>query len=173
MRRAIYVLAVLVAIILVVTVIGYSLPEDHTATAQRTYDHSVAAVWSMITTVERYPEWRPSVEAVEVLSASGERPKWRETWSRREKVTFRVTEWAEPRQLAVVIDDDDLPYGGRWVYGLSHAGDGCTLTITEEGEVHNPIFRFVARLFMDPTKTIDVYLDNLEQGLSSNPGSRT
>jgi len=171
MRGLIYFFAVLVAIILIATVVGYMLPVEHTATAQRTYDRSVAAVWAMITTVENYPKWRPSVKSVEVLNASGERPKWRETWGKRERVTFRVTEWDEPRRLTVVIDDQHLPFGGRWIYGLSPAGDGCTLTITEEGEVYNPIFRLASRFFMDPSRTIRAYLDNLGQGLASGKGS--
>jgi hypothetical protein len=167
MRRAIVVIAVLVVIVAVVTVIGYFLPVSHTATAQRTYDRPVAAVWSMITTVERYPAWRPSVKSVEVLSPPGKRLRWRETWNRGNRITFRVTEKEEPRLLVVAVDDDDLPFGGRWTYGLSPAGNGCTLTITEDGEVYNPIFRFVSRLFMDPTRSINTYLDDLEEGISN------
>ena len=37
---------------------------------------------------------------------------------------------------------------------------GTRVTVTEEGEVYNPIFRVVSR-FMDPSATIRQYLTNL------------
>ena len=59
------------------------------------------------------------------------------------------------------IADKELPFGGTWDYRLEPAGTGSRITITENGEVYNPIFRFVSRYFMGHTATIDKYLTAL------------
>jgi hypothetical protein len=59
------------------------------------------------------------------------------------------------------IADPSLPFGGRWVYELEPTPSGGTrVTVTEEGEVYNPIFRVVSR-FMDQSATIKEYLTDL------------
>jgi hypothetical protein len=60
------------------------------------------------------------------------------------------------------IANPKLPYGGSWTYEVSAAADGGTmLRITEQGEVYNPIFRFVSRFFLSNTKTMEIYLNAL------------
>jgi hypothetical protein len=57
------------------------------------------------------------------------------------------------------IADSNLPFGGSWTYELAPAGDGeTTLRITEDGEVYNPIVRFVSRFVMGHDATIKQYL---------------
>ena len=57
------------------------------------------------------------------------------------------------------IEDTNLPFGGSWTYELAPVGDSeTTLRITEDGEVYNPIFRFVSRFVMGHDATIRQYL---------------
>jgi hypothetical protein len=58
----------------------------------------------------------------------------------------------------VRIADKDLPYGGQWTYELEPQGLQTALRITEDGEIYNPVFRFVSRFVMGHTATIDNYL---------------
>jgi hypothetical protein len=51
-----------------------------------------------------------------------------------------------PRLLRMRIADAELPFGGTWTYEIRPADGGSTLTITEDGEVYNPIFRLISRL---------------------------
>jgi hypothetical protein len=46
---------------------------------------------------------------------------------------------------------------------LQPQSQGCLLTITEEGEIYNPVFRFVSRFVIGYTATIDGYLARLAQ----------
>jgi len=59
------------------------------------------------------------------------------------------------------IADKGLPFGGSWDYRIEPVGAGSRITITENGEVYNPIFRFVSKYFMGHTATIDKYLTAL------------
>jgi hypothetical protein len=65
------------------------------------------------------------------------------------------------------IADPHLPFGGTWTYEVAPAvGGGSTLTITENGEVYNLVFRFISRFVMGYTATIDRYLEALRKKLS-------
>ena len=60
-----------------------------------------------------------------------------------------------------VIADKDIPFGGTWDYRIEQDGTGSRITITENGEVYNPIFRFVSRFVLGHTATLDKYLTAL------------
>jgi hypothetical protein len=77
-------------------------------------------------------------------------------------VTYVVRELQPATRLVLAIDDDELAYGGRWVYALTPADDGGTrITITEEGFVKNPIFRFLSHKVLSQTATLERYLSDL------------
>jgi hypothetical protein len=78
-----------------------------------------------------------------------------------------------PQRLVSRIADERLPYGGTWTYELAPAGDGTRLTITERGEIYNPVFRFVARFVMGHTATMNGVLRALgaRHGERVTPGA--
>jgi uncharacterized protein YndB with AHSA1/START domain len=141
--------------------IGFSLPQDHVASRTATFNKPVADVWSTITDVDAFPRWRSGISRVEVL---GRQPlRWREHGS--DTLTFQVVESQPPSRLVTEIADTDLPFGGRWIYELKASGQATELTITEQGQVYNPVFRFISRFVMGHTATIDAYLRDLEKAL--------
>lgn len=56
-------------------------------------------------------------------------------------------------------------FGGTWTYELEPEGSGTRLTITEEAELYNPIFRFLARFVLGQTRALDAYLEWLRRQL--------
>ena len=50
-----------------------------------------------------------------------------------------------PPERVTRIADESLPFGGSWTYRVVGNEKGCTLTIREDGEVYNPLFRFMSR----------------------------
>jgi hypothetical protein len=69
----------------------------------------------------------------------------------------------EPPSLVVTrIVGDGLPFGGTWTYRIAPAPGGSDLTITEDGEVYNPIFRFMSRFVFGHVGTIDAFLASLK-----------
>jgi hypothetical protein len=85
---------------------------------------------------------------------------WRETDKGGQTIAYEAVESAPPRRLVTRIADPSLPFGGTWTYDIAPAssGSGPTLSITENGEVYNPVFRFVSRYIMGHAATIDSYL---------------
>ncbi len=149
-----------VLVVALVTAIGYALPQDHVASVTRHVPMPPAAVFAQITDVERYPHWRKDVERVEVMSRTPLR--WREA-SGGDTITFEMTESVPAARLVSRIADPDLPFGGTWTYELSGDGGGTRITITERGEVYNPIFRFLSRFVFGHTATMETFLEGLAQ----------
>ena len=61
MRYALIAIGVIVALVLIVVVVGWTLPERHRASMERTYNASPAALFSLITDVQSFPTWRKEV----------------------------------------------------------------------------------------------------------------
>lgn len=59
------------------------------------------------------------------------------------------------------ILDTNLGYSGKWTYVFASENGGARLTITEDGEVSNALFRFMSRYVFGHTATLDAYLSSL------------
>lgn len=158
LRISLYILGTLSVLALVVVAIGYALPQGHVASVKATLPVAPEQVFERISNPARYREWRKDITSLDVLSTQP--LKWRER-SSRDVITFEAVDTRPPEQFVVRIADPDLPFGGTWTYELRREGSGTHLTITERGEVYNPIFRFVGRFFMSPTATMERYLEAL------------
>ena len=58
------------------------------------------------------------------------------------------------------IAEKNLPFGGTWTIDIAPTGRQRG-AVTEDGEIYNPIFRFMARFFFGYTATIEGYLRDL------------
>lgn len=161
MKWLLIIIGALVALMLTVTLIGMALPQSHVA--ERT-EHLAAPpdkVWSIVTSVAKYPAWRSDVASIEMLRSDSGKPAWREISPKGSKLSFEATTSDAPSHFVTLITDKGLPFGGSWDYRIDPDGAGSRITITEHGEVYNPLFRFVSRFVIGHTATIDKYLASL------------
>lgn len=170
MKIALYVAGVLALLVLIIVVIGSSLPESHTASREVTVPASPDRVFALIATPADYARWRPDVDSVEVLPPEGGKERFREHGSNG-ALLMRIDERAPGSRFVTAIADSTLPFGGRWSYDLTPSGTGTRLRITEDGKVYNPIFRFVSRFVFGHTATMDAYLAAVEKELRGNTAS--
>lgn len=163
-------LAVVLAV-MVVLVVGSGLPVEHSATVERAVAGTERQVWDVITDVERFPEWRPGVAEVVRLEDRNGLPAWRESGSAG-RLTLSVVWFEPPVRMVVRVTDDDSAFGGAWTYELSPADEpGRTrVTITEDGEVYSPLFRFVSRYVTGHERTLRRYLEALEGRMQAVAG---
>ncbi|HKO59073.1 MAG TPA: SRPBCC family protein [Thermoanaerobaculia bacterium] len=153
MKIALIVIGSLVVAVSIVVLIGARLPRNHVAARERRFDSPPAAVYAAIRDVASYATWRGDVQRVELLSAT----RFREH-GKNGAVTYDVVEDVPGRKLVTRIADLDLGYSGSWTYELAPEGTGTLLRITENGEVSNPLFRFMSRYVFGQTATMDAYL---------------
>ena len=147
-----------------VVLTGALLPREHQARRTGRFRRPPKAVWDAIHDVDAYPEWRSDVEKVDRLPNSGGRPRWREH-SRGQQISYEIFDAKPNSKLVTRIIDEKLPFGGRWTFVLEPTSDGCTLTIVEDGEVKNPLFRFMSRFVYGHSATIDAYFEALGKKL--------
>ncbi len=160
------VVGVVAAVVSLMALIGLALPVGHQASRSADIPASPAEVFALIRDVERYPQWRSGVTDVAVVDRTTELPRFRETGDFG-PIVFRMEQADPPTFLRTRIDDPDQPFGGTWTYVLVPAAGGTRLTITEDGEVYNPLFRFLSRFVFSQTATIETYLDDVRTRLSS------
>ena len=77
MRYLLIAVAAIVAFVLIVLLVGWSLPVKHTATGEATFKSSPDSLYQLITDVDRFPQWRSSVKSVERLPDSAGKKRFR------------------------------------------------------------------------------------------------
>jgi hypothetical protein len=160
MRWALVVILVLVLLVGVVVAVGAMLPQSHIASVRATYAKPPEVVYGMVSDVGSAPSWRPEVERVEILSGPDEPLRWRETGSFR-VITFSQQAAEPPARFIAHIDDAGGAFGGTWTYEIAPAPGGSTLTLTEAGEVYNPVFRFMSKFIFGHYGTMESYAKSL------------
>jgi uncharacterized protein YndB with AHSA1/START domain len=158
------IVGVIVGLVLIVTIIGALLPKKHTASRTARFNQPADRVWRIITDHANEPTWRGDIRKKERLPDQGGHAVWREHRGRGDVLTLETIELqppsgTSPGRMVGRIADENLPFGGTWTFVLTPEGAAaCTLTITEDGEIYNPIFRFMARFVIGYHGSIDGYL---------------
>ncbi|HEY7474526.1 MAG TPA: SRPBCC family protein [Vicinamibacterales bacterium] len=155
----------LISFVAVLAIVGMFLPKGHRASRTTVYRAPPSRVFAIITDFARFPEWRSGVTTVELLGDDGRGLRFRENGTHG-AVTYRVERREPDSTLVTRIDDPSLPYGGKWTLEVKPAPDGASLTITEDGEIYNPIFRVLSKVIFSPYATIDTYQADLRQRLT-------
>ena len=159
LRYIVMIVGLLVVLIAVVLIVGSALPEKHTVTREARYRATPEQLFTLIRNVSDYPSWQKAVSKVEMLPDVDGKPRMRETNS-GQAITYELSNIVPNQGMVSRIADAKLPFGGSWTYeiapGATH--DLTTLRITEDGEVYNPVYRFVSKYVMGHSATIDKYL---------------
>lgn len=150
----------LVAVVLVVVVIGWSLPVAHEASRSATFNTTPDALYALISDVASYPRWWSEISQIEMLPADGGRIRFREHMTTG-PIVMEVIDAVPPSRFVTRIADPDQPFGGTWTFEITPASRGTRLTITERGEIYNPLFRFMSRFLFGYTGTMESFLQAL------------
>ncbi len=172
LRYIVIIVGLMVAVVALVLIVGSALPEKHTVTREATYRATPEQLFTLIRNVSDYPSWQKSSSRVEVLPDVDGKPRFRETNS-GQAITYALSDIVPNRRMMSIIVDSKLPFGGSWTYELipGAAHDLTTLRITEDGEVYNPVFRFVSKYVMGHSATIDKYLASVATRYPRLPAS--
>ena len=129
MNVLILIVVTAVVIVGVVAAIGATLPREHTASRTAQFPRPPQDVWACIT------------------DATSNSP-----------VPVDVLESRPPHLLVTRVKETEKMFGGTWTIAIAPAAGGSTVTITEEGWVANPIFRFISRFVIGHHATMDSLL---------------
>jgi uncharacterized protein YndB with AHSA1/START domain len=163
------VMGVLLGLLVLIFVTGMLLSKAHVVSRSLKIKAPPDKLWPVIGDFENVPTWHPQVIQVERLPDHHGREVWRETYKGGYRITLETTECLPPRRLIRSIAAEKGPFTGCWEFEITPAEEGCRLTITEKGEVSNPVFRFMFRLFMDPAMYLEKYLKALAAKFGEAP----
>jgi Polyketide cyclase / dehydrase and lipid transport len=158
MKWALIVVGVLVTLVALVAVIGVMLPKNHLASRSSHFRQPPQAIWDAITGA---PDWRPDIRSFEKLPPRDGHRAWKEIDKHGQAIAYVSVDENSPHRLVTRIADPKLPFGGTWTYEIVPESGGCQLTITEAGEIYNPIFRFMSRFVLGYSGSIETYLKAL------------
>ena len=164
MRWIALIFALLVAIVVGVFLAGAMLPLKHSVSRSLTLHQKPEAVWQAVTDHQHDPQWRSDVANVTRLDDRNGHPLWEEKYKNGDAMRIETTASEPPRRLVRKIVDQTM-FGGVWTYEVTPSADGnsTTVRITEDGEVYNPAFRFIARFVMGHATTLEKYLKSLAE----------
>jgi len=154
--------AVLAGAAFIVVLIGSLLPKHHVASRAITLRRKPEEEFQLISDFKTAPSWRSNVLDVELLPPSNGHIRYREKGTNG-TITMEIVKSDPPLRMAARIADKGLPFGGMWIFDVSPTAEGCRLNITEQGEIYNPVFRFVSRFLMGYHRTLDTYLQNVSR----------
>jgi hypothetical protein len=155
MRILLMVVAGVVLLVISVVIIGSLLPKRHVVARSAAYRATPEHLFSLIAGPQ---DWRPDVVRCEALPSVDGREMMHETTRNGETITYELLERRPPRSVKRRIATENLPYSGAWTYALEASDKMTIVRITEDGQVHNPVFRFVSRFILGHTRTMDAYL---------------
>ena len=138
----------------------------HSVSRKAHFNHRPEALWEIIADIQGQVAWREDLRQVERLPDKNGRQMWRETGKRGAAVDVRGRS-SLPR-LDSSSDASRTRTCRSGVAGtleIGEYGEVTSLTITEDGEIYNPIFRFMSRFVIGQTATIDGYLRSLGKRL--------
>jgi hypothetical protein len=148
----------IVVLVGLVALVGAMLPVRHSVTRKARYRASPDALYAVIAGP---PDWRTGVKSFGTLPENSGRKQWWEEDSHGQKITYELVEDQPGRHMVTRIADRGLPFGGTWSFDITPVADGSELRITEDGEVYNVIFRFMARFLFGYSASAEGYLRDL------------
>jgi uncharacterized protein YndB with AHSA1/START domain len=164
MKKLRWVALVLVLFVLGLLGFGWLQPREHVASSRLVLRAAPDTVWSLITDHAAMPDWRSGLEKVERAPDQDGHAVWIET-SGFGPLPLLVERAEPPRLYRLRIAADDLGFGGTWIYAIEPAGEGCTLTITEDGYVDSLLFRALGPFMGGHHGTMDAYLRDVAKEL--------
>ena len=159
MRWALYIGVGLAALVALMALVGSLLPRDHHATRKARFQVAPDTLYAVLAGP---PDWRSGLKNFGTLPDENGCKRWWEEDSHKQKITFELIEAKPPERLVTRIAQPGLPFGGGWTFEIAPVDGGASeLRITENGEIYNVIFRFMARFIIGYTGSIETYLRDL------------
>jgi hypothetical protein len=155
MKIVLIVVGALVLLVLCVVVVGALLPKRHVVSSSAMFKAQPDKLFALVAGSQN---WRPDVKSCEMITGDGGRQFQRETAKNGDSMLYEIEGVNPPLSIQRRIAGENLPFGGTWTFAFEPMNGGTHVRITEDGEVYNPVFRFVSRFITGQTATMDAYL---------------
>lgn len=159
-------LAVLVGLVALIALVGAFLPVAHQVARKVVLPLPAKAVFAAITDVDAYPKWAPGIRSVQWLPDRAGCRVFREEGPHG-PMDLAIERSEPDRWFVTRIVTEGSPFGGTWTFRLEEQEGRTTVTVTENGEVYNVVFRCLARFVFGHAGTIEAFLPALATHLGA------
>lgn len=164
MKLLIFIVVGIVAALLVlagiIALIGSRLPKAHVASRSILLRRAPQEVYAVVRDFDSAPKWRSDLKRIEVDAQQG-RPVYFREEGKNGTINYELIEDVPAQRMVTRIRDTDLGFSGQWTYSFAPENSGTRVTIREDGEVSNVLFRFMSHYVFGQIATIDSYLTSL------------
>jgi uncharacterized membrane protein len=150
-------IALIVTVAVLLLVVGLLTSKGHVVTKTIRLKQKPEAVWQAISDFQNQPSWRKDLSKVERLPDRSGKEMWKEVYKNGDEIPLETTESIPQQRLVRTIADPELPFSGVWEMKIKADGDGTLLSITESGEIPNPLFRGIFKIFFSYEDSIVHY----------------
>lgn len=161
-------LAMIAASFLLLMVLGLLTPKNHVVTKSIKLKQTPENIWETISDIQNQTSWRSEIEKVERMPDRDGREVWKEVYKNGDELLLEITESNAPVHLVRTITDPDLNFKGVWEIEVKKDINGCSLTITEQSEIPNPLIRGMYVLFIGNQDTVTQYENELLKKFGEN-----
>ena len=140
---------------------GTQLPKDHEVSVSMAYNQPQEALWDAITNYAKLPEWSKSTAKAEALEPKDGKPVWRLITKHGEVMDLVIDEETPMTRHVATIANDNLPFGGSWIFELTPTETGTRVTLTEKGYLKQPILRALSALVWGHDHMLKEFLTEL------------
>lgn len=144
----------------IIALLGSRLPKAHVAARSILLHRSSQEVYAVVRDFGSAAQWRSDVKRIEVDAQPG-RPVYFREEGKNGTINYELVDDVPSQRMVTRIRDTDLGFSGQWTYLFEPENGGTRMTIREDGEVSNVIFRFMSHYVFKQTATIDSYLTSL------------
>ena len=163
-KLVVLVLSLVLVLVACVLVIGYNLPAEHHASRSISLHQTPTVVYAAVRDFESVPTWYPDVTRVVLEKQADGKIHFRQEGNNG-TINYELVDDVPSTRIVTRILDRDLGFSGSWTYNIVAEGSGTKVSITEDGQISNIVFRFASRYVFGYTETMDSYLGSLARRL--------
>ena len=174
MSKTVKILLILGGIVILLLALPLTLgalaPLKHQVSREVVYNHPVERVFDLLSNPLLTPEWNQNSTKVEILpSKQPDLFIWKEYDRDGGWFIFECVKKERPHRLEVKLEKSSYQaFQGLWTFELSPTGPGnkhTRLKITDEGEIHSVLFRFMFKYVLGEDFSIKSTQDQVGQYL--------
>lgn len=158
-----FVMGAVAAVVIALLVGGLTTPRAHAVVRSASINAAASVVWTHVRDVARHAEWREALEEVTIEDDGGML-----RWTARTttgSARYEMTGEDPPRRFSARSLDDDLSASSEWTWQVDGDQHASIVTITERGEVPNPVVRFVRTHLTGFAGPVEQYLRDLARAV--------
>lgn len=144
---------------------GKRIPVGHVVACEINLKRSPQEVYDLVADVPGHVNWAPNVRGITEAPPDNGRPAYRMRVDRQEMYFF-VSAAEPPRTFTLTVPGDKM-FRGTWTWditqtpGVGGGGAGCTVRLTERGEIFVAFVRAMLRVLGMETKYLALNLSGM------------